>query len=159
MGLRDTRLYVIFIVALCALQAIGLSIGISLGIDFGWPIVVLANLCAAQAVLWSFVRQNSRVMTKTEKLLFAGYATALTTALAMLMVMVGSRLTVTHEQPGLIAQLSGFLQVQNLLDLAFGFGVGVAAVVMGLSFGGQTCLRLQARFSANDHSAGAAKRV
>lgn len=158
MGLRDIRLYVIFTVALCALQAIGLSIGTSLQLDFGWPTMVLANFCAAQAVLWSFVRQNRRVMTNTEKLLFAGYATALTTALATALMM-GASGFVFRPETDLMARLSGFFDAQNLLDIAFGFGVGVAAIVMGLSFGGQTCLRLQSKFARADHSAGAAKRV
>lgn len=158
MGLRDIRLYVIFTVALCALQAIGISLGTSFGINFDWPTVVLANFCAAQAALWSFVRQNKRCMTNTEKLLFAGYATALTTALATALMM-GASTFVMPPDASLLDRFTVFLGEQNLFEIAFGFGVAVAAIVMGLSFGGQTCLRLQSRFSNQDHSAGAAKRV
>lgn len=158
MGLRSIRLYVVFTVSLCALQAIGLNLGSAFSIDFGWPTVVLANFCAAQAALWSFVRQNRRIMTQTEKLLFAGYATLLTTLLAI--VLMSGAATITAEpRANAFATFIDFFSTKGLFDLAFGFGVGIASIVMGLSFGGQTCLRLQTRFLNEDHSAGAAKRV
>lgn len=148
MGLRDIRLYVIFTVALCALQAICISLSTSFGIDFDWPTVVLANFCAAQTVLWSFVRQNQRVMTNTEKLLFAGYATALTTALATALMM-GATSFLMPQDTDLLTRLATLFGSQPPLEVAFGFGVGVAAIIMGLSFGGQTSLRLQARLNGS----------
>ncbi|WP_425092676.1 hypothetical protein [Tropicimonas sp. S265A] len=156
MKLRQIRLYVLFTVALCALQAMGLHLGTALNIDFGWSTVVLANLIAAQAVLWSFVRQTGRGMSQIEKLRFAGYAAFLTTLLALGVIWLSQAATGALS-PG--AGIMTFIAAQDLYDLAYGFGVSVAAIVMGLSFGTRTSLRLRSRFGKPRHSAGAANRV
>lgn len=158
MPLRSIRLYALFTVALCALQAIGLQIAGLWQIEFGWSTMVLANFCAAQTVLWSFIRQTGRAMSQTEKLLFAGYATALTTALAIVLYWIAQSAATSGSGAGLASGLVAAFTALDPYELGLGFGIGVAAVIMGLSFGTRTYLRLHTRFGA-DHSAGAAKRV